>query len=330
MGEKFDIAIIGGGTTGLFAAYYATMRQLKVVIVEAQEQLGGKVMQFLPEKKIYDVGGYPEISGEDLVRQMIQQAARHEPKILTGESVKQIDRENNQFHLVTEKGKEILSNTVLLATGTGTFHTKRPEEWKELPDSEFKTSVPTTLMDKEDYIDKKVIVASNSKVGVNWALYLSELAESVAIINSEHSFSQVKQEELDQLSDANIDVHYNAKLTDFMMDDKDRLKQVAFLNENEDKVTVPAEKLLTYYGLELEAAPFDKWGIETRKGRIVVTPVMATNVEGIFAAGDIVQYEGKTTLIATGYTEAITAVNHAHLFIDPAATEQLYSTVIYR
>ncbi|WP_235182744.1 hypothetical protein [Gracilibacillus boraciitolerans] len=57
---------------------------------------------------------------------------------------------------------------------------------------------------------------------------------------------------------------------------------------------------------------------------------MATNVPGIFAAGDIVQYEGKTNLIASGYTEAITAVNKAHKFIDPKVTEQLYSTVLYR
>ncbi|MFC4402117.1 NAD(P)/FAD-dependent oxidoreductase [Gracilibacillus xinjiangensis] len=330
MSEKFDLAIVGGGTTGLFAAYYATMRQMKVVLIEAQDQLGGKVMQFLPEKMIYDIGGFPDVSGEALVEQMIKQAKRHKPKILTGDFLEQVDKIDEQFRLVTAKGEEILTKTVLLATGTGAFHTRRPEEWNELPESSFKTSVPTTLMDMDSYQGRNVIIASNNKVGINWALYLKEMASKVVILNSNDTFLQAKQEELDLLAESDIEVHFHARLYDFLLKNDDKLSHVVFLNEDGHKETIEADKVLTHYGLELQAAPFEKWGIETTKGRISVDHLMKTNMEGIFAAGDIVQYPGKTTLIASGYSEAITAVNHAHLLIDPGTTEQLYSTVIYR
>ncbi|KAB8137928.1 NAD(P)/FAD-dependent oxidoreductase [Gracilibacillus oryzae] len=329
MGEKFDLAIIGGGTTGLFAAYYATMRQMKVVLIEAQEQLGGKVMQFLPEKLIYDVGGFPEITGETLVDQMIEQANRHEPEILVGDFVEQIEKTNDKFQLMTAKGKKLSAETVMLATGTGTFHTRRPDEWAEIPDSRFKASVPTSLMDRSSYQDKKVVIASNSKVGIGWAINLQEIASNIVILNSHDTFLQAKQEELAKLQEAGIEVYYNVKITNFLTVNKE-LEKITFLHNNGQEKTVEADKLLTYHGLELQAAPFETWGISTAKGRISVDHFMKTNVEGIFAAGDIVQYPGKTTLIASGYTEAITAVNHAHMLINPKATEQLYSTVIYQ
>ncbi|WP_163582407.1 NAD(P)/FAD-dependent oxidoreductase [Gracilibacillus saliphilus] len=323
--ELFDITIIGGGTTGLFATYYATMRNMKVKLLESQSQFGGKVMQFFPEKLIYDVGGYPDISGEDLVKQMIAQANRHQPEMLTNRWVESIEQKSDHFILNTSDGERHITKVILLATGSGTFQTKMPDNWDALPFPKFRKHVATNLMNREKYHHKNVVITANNKVGVGWALYLKDHAKSVTVVNPDSKFHQVKEEDLEQLRNSSIPIHMESHITNF--DVKENQLQSVEINET---ITVETDALLSYHGLELQATPLDNWGVATYKGRILVKGDMATNIPGIFAAGDIVQYEGKTNLIASGYSEAITAVNKAHLFIDPRATEQLYSTVIYR
>src|ERR687895_32870 len=63
-----DIAIIGAGPTGLFAAYYAGFRGLSTVVIDTLPEVGGQVTAMYPEKLIFDVGGYPQVLGRDKCR----------------------------------------------------------------------------------------------------------------------------------------------------------------------------------------------------------------------------------------------------------------------
>src|SRR5204862_580837 len=63
-----DIAIIGAGPVGLFAAFYAGLRQMSVKIVDSLEVLGGQLVTLYPEKYIYDVAGFPKVLAKDLAR----------------------------------------------------------------------------------------------------------------------------------------------------------------------------------------------------------------------------------------------------------------------
>ncbi|ENH96450.1 ferredoxin--NADP reductase [Gracilibacillus halophilus YIM-C55.5] len=327
--DIFDLTVIGGGTTGLFATYYASMRGMSVKVIESQSEFGGKVMQFFPEKRIYDVGGFPDIFGESLVYRMIDQARRHEPVMITGEWIENIEKRTDDFRLRSSEGRDHYSKAVLLATGNGTFHTKTAPEWEALPHPTFRQQVASHLMHKERYHNKRVVIASDNKVGVGWALYLKDQASSVTVVNPNETFHQVKDADLQALLDSHVTVYFQSSLTDLQVVDE-QLEYVQLLDKDQQIVTIEADEIVTFHGLELQQTPFADWGVTIEKGRIPVKGDMATNVAGIFAAGDIVQYEGKTNLIASGYTEAITAVNRAHQSIDPKATEQLYSTVIYR
>src|SRR5438046_1850362 len=73
--EIVDITIIGGGPTGLFAAFYAGMRAATSQIVDALPQLGGQLTALYPEKYIFDVGGSSRILAKDLVTPLVEQAA---------------------------------------------------------------------------------------------------------------------------------------------------------------------------------------------------------------------------------------------------------------
>ena len=68
--ELYDVIIIGGGPTGMFSAFYAGMRELKVKIIETLPVLGGQIEVMYPEKNIFDIGAIPYIKGSDLIRQL--------------------------------------------------------------------------------------------------------------------------------------------------------------------------------------------------------------------------------------------------------------------
>ena len=69
--DVFDVTIIGGGPTGLFAAFYAGLRGMRTKIIEALPEVGGQLAVLYPEKFIYDVPGHPKILAKDLVRQLL-------------------------------------------------------------------------------------------------------------------------------------------------------------------------------------------------------------------------------------------------------------------
>ena len=326
--DIYDIAVIGGGTTGLFATYYATMRGLKVLLIESQSQLGGKVMQFFPEKLIYDVGGMPEITGEQLVEQMIRQAKRHEPVILLNQWVEAIQKRDSYFELVTATQDTHQAKAIVLATGNGTFSGKTPEGWNDEM-SKHQDVVKFTMMDAVQFKNKRVVISSDMKTGVEWALYLENLAKEVVIVNPDSRFNYTNKSEIEKIEKSTTTIYYESKIVDLEVK-QNRLTSVTIKHSDDTEVKVAADELLVYHGVELKSTPFKEWGIELKKGRISVKSDMATELPGVFAAGDIVSYEGKTGLIASGYSEAITAVNKAHKWIDPKAVEQQYSTVIYR
>ncbi|TAK63047.1 MAG: NAD(P)/FAD-dependent oxidoreductase, partial [Dehalococcoidia bacterium] len=76
--EVFDFTIIGAGPTGIFASFYAGLRQMRTKVIEALPEPGGQLAVLYPEKLIYDVPGHPKISAQDLVKQLMAQVALFE------------------------------------------------------------------------------------------------------------------------------------------------------------------------------------------------------------------------------------------------------------
>ena len=80
--RETDLVIIGAGPTGLFAAYYAGFRGLRVAVVDSLPELGGQITAMYPEKLILDVAGFPRVKGRDLVEGLVEQANTAEPDYL--------------------------------------------------------------------------------------------------------------------------------------------------------------------------------------------------------------------------------------------------------
>jgi len=126
--DVYDFTIIGAGPTGLFAAFYAGLREMSTKVIEALPEPGGQLAVLYPEKFIYDVPGHPKILAEDLVKLLIEQCKLFEPTYVYECHVDTLTRTDvdgeEVWRLRTSTGVH-LSRAVLICAGIGAFSPNR-------------------------------------------------------------------------------------------------------------------------------------------------------------------------------------------------------------
>ncbi len=315
--DIYDITIIGAGPTGLFAAFYAGMRKARTQIIDSLEEPGGSLTAIYPEKYIYDVAGYPKILAKDLVEQMYQQAMRDEPDVFLNEQVQMLERlEDGTFELTTSKTVRY-SKSIIICGGVGAFEPKR------LPapgvDDLVGKGVHYFAKHVEDFRGKRVVIVGGGDSAVDWALTLEPIASKVTVIH--RSRFRAHEASVQELENSSVDLFYpKCEVTAVDTGADGHLSAVTFKNGEGELTTVEADDLIVAVGFLADLGPLKSWGFELQKNQITVDIVsMQTNIEGVFAAGDICWYPAKFRLIATGAAEAVTAVNHAMVHNDPSA-----------
>jgi ferredoxin/flavodoxin---NADP+ reductase len=315
--EIFDVTIIGAGPTGLFAAFYAGMRQLSTQVIDSLEEPGGALTAIYPEKYIYDVAGFPKVLAKDFVEQMVIQAMRQNPTMRLKEQVGQLEAlPDGTFRIVTSNGDRF-SRSVIVCGGVGAFEPKKiPAEGV---DELVGKGVHYFAKRVEDFRDKDVVIVGGGDSAVDWALTLEPVAQSVTLIH--RSKFRAHEATVRELEESSVQLRYpKCEVVSVSTGDHGRLSGVVFKDENEDHHDIPAHELIVAVGFLADLGPLKSWGFELQKNQVVVDKItMETNIPGVFAAGDIASYPAKFKLIATGAAEAVTAVNHAVLHIDPTA-----------
>ncbi|MBI4520012.1 MAG: NAD(P)/FAD-dependent oxidoreductase [Gemmatimonadetes bacterium] len=317
--EHRDLTIIGGGPTGLFAAFYAGMRGVATRIVDSLPELGGQLTALYPEKYIYDVGGFPKILAKDLAVQLIEQAVQFQPDVVLDEEIQELGREERSFRLVGRQGR-YPTHAVLIAAGKGAFAPQRLEApgYEEF----LNRGIYHAVRDVEAMRGKRVLIVGGGDSAVDWALHLKGRAARVTLIHRRDAFRAHERSvellmaahaagEVELLTFHEIrQIHGNARV--------DRV--TVFDNRVPDSErSLDVDVVLAMLGFKPDLGAVESWGITLDGSRIPVTSTMETSIPGVFAAGDGVGYEGKLDLIATGFGEAAIAVNHAVRYIDPKA-----------
>ena len=131
MSELYDITIVGGGPVGLFAAFYAHLRQAKVKIIDSLPQLGGQPAILYPEKKILDVPGFTNLTGEELTHRLIEQLETFQTEICLNETVLDIVKSDDGFTITTSQAQH-QTKTIIIAMGGGAFKAVVNTETKEI------------------------------------------------------------------------------------------------------------------------------------------------------------------------------------------------------
>ncbi|HKK93564.1 MAG TPA: NAD(P)/FAD-dependent oxidoreductase [Longimicrobiales bacterium] len=320
MSDVRDFTVIGGGPTGLYAAFYAAMRGLSVRIVDSLPELGGQLMALYPEKHIYDVGGFRKVLAKDLATGLIEQAMQFQPDVLLDEEVHSLERDGDVWVLGC-RGGEYRSRAVLIAGGKGAFEPRSLEVpgYHEL----LHRGVHYAVKDPETYRGKRVAIVGGGDSALDWALILKDVCTEVALVHRREGFraheASVAQMER-ACDDGQIrlltyhevrEIHGNGTVDGVTV----------FDNRTDEDLRLEVDSVLTFLGFKPDLGPIKEWGLELADGgrRIVVDQLMRTNLEGVWAAGDLVDYDGKLDLIATGFAEGAIAANQATRYVNPDA-----------
>jgi ferredoxin/flavodoxin---NADP+ reductase len=319
--ELKDISIIGGGPTGLFAAFYAGMRGASARIIDALPALGGQLMALYPEKYIFDVAGFPKVLAKDLVRDMAAQALQfgattHLGEIVTG--LRRSEQDGGHFVLETSEA-DYPTKTIVIAAGIGAFEARRlgieGEDRFEEKGLYFK------VLDPKQFEGQRVLLVGGGDSAFDWAVNLQGIAKSITLIHRRDGFrahqATINQvQELQRCGKCDLRTFWEVKA----LQGKDRVEGVTIFNsKTKQEETFGIDAVIPLLGFHSDLGAIKEWGLDTEKADVKVDQVMATNVPGIYAAGDITSYPGKLKLIATGAGEACIAVNNAVHWINPKA-----------
>jgi thioredoxin reductase (NADPH) len=307
-----DLAIIGAGPTGLFAADYAGFRELRVAVIDSLPELGGQVTAMYPEKQILDVAGFPSVKGRDLVDSLVEQANTAEPKYLLDRTATGLTSSDDDVTITLDDGSEVTAKALLITAGIGKF-SPRP-----LPagDGWLGRGMEFFVPSFAPYAGKDVVIVGGGDSAFDWAINLEPIANSITLVHRRDAF-RAHERTVQAVRDSRVEIITKAQITGLF--GQPTVSEVEISIDGQEPVRRPAQAVVAALGFVADLGPLQQWGIEVVKRHIVVDSTMRTNLPRVFAAGDVTEYPGKVRLIAVGFGEAATAVNNAAVVIDPSA-----------
>jgi thioredoxin reductase (NADPH) len=316
--KRYDIAIIGAGPTGLFACFQAGMLGLNTCIIDTLNFVGGQCSALYAEKPIYDIPGFHIINAAQLIEELKKQVAPFNPKFILGEHCLNIKKEEENFQMQLETST-ITAKTVIIAAGAGSFEPRKPP-FKGIDDYE-NNSVFYHITNKEMFRDKVVTIAGGGDSALDWAVLLAnDVAKKVYIVHRRNSFRAVPKtvEKINTLCDSKkIEIIAPYQL-DGLEGDGTKLRAINVIDLDGNALSFESDYLLPFFGMHMDIGPIANWGLHIKNKHVAVAPAtMQTNVDGIFAIGDICDYPGKLKLILTGFAEGARACHSAYELINP-------------
>ena len=212
MSDEYDVTVIGAGPAGLFAAFYAGLRNLKTLVLEALPRPGGQITALYPEKYIYDVGGFPAILGRDLVTELYKQAAQFGADFKFNERVESLEALEAGHLKLTTTEAEYSSKTVIIAAGIGAF---QPNRLNVAGAAELEgKGVSYVVREREKFLGRRLLVIGGGDTAVDWSLELRNWASEVTLIHRLDYF-EAHQRSVIALYDSQVNVHTQTNLSAF-------------------------------------------------------------------------------------------------------------------
>lgn len=313
--NAYDVTIIGGGPVGMYAAFYAGLRNLKVKIIDALPELGGKLKAMYPEKYIYDIPGFEKIKANDLVKQLAKQMNNLSEKItlVLNERVDYVRRRDDDqiLEICTEQACHY-TKTVLITAGKGAF---QPRTLGLANEKKF-LNIHYYVKDIEQFRDKRVAIFGGGDSAVDWANMLTDVAKKVTIVHRRNTF-RAHEQSIKQMMSSTVNV-----LTPFYAQDlsgKDGFVSEIIVQNSETKISKALEidEVIVLYGFLSALGPIENWDLTLEEHSLLVDSNQQTNILGVYAAGDSCIYPGKVKMITCGFGEAVVSINSIYRYLNP-------------
>ncbi|MEJ2068979.1 MAG: thioredoxin-disulfide reductase [Syntrophobacterales bacterium] len=304
---EYDLVIIGGGPAGLTAGIYAGRARLCALLIEKLIHGG----QMMTTDLVENYPGFPEgISGPDLSDRMRQQAERFGLKIVTGEVLELIPgTPENPVHTLVLEDRRLTTAAVIIATGAQYRRLGVPGE-EELTG---KGVSFCATCDGALYRDQEIAMVGGGDTALSETLFLTRFAKKIHLIHRRDALRGAKYLQEQVLSHDQVQVHWNSVVEEFLGDqglEAIKLKDVETGEERDLPVTgcfiaigiAPNTRWLN------DLVALDEWGF------VFTNPEMATQIPGIFAAGDV--RSKNLWQIATAVGEGAIAAYAVELYLD--------------
>lgn len=316
-----DVVIVGAGPCGLFAVFELGLLDIRAHLVDILPKVGGQCAELYPEKPIYDIPGFPTITGQGLVDNLIEQIKPFGPTFHLNQMIEALEpigtAEAPLFRVKTDAGTVFETKCVMIAAGGGSFLPKKPP----IPgiDAYENSSVFYAVRKMEAFRGREILIVGGGDSALDWTLNLQPIAKRVTLMHrrddfraAPHSVEQMRSLVASGAMDLKI-----GQVTGLKGDDG-KLETVICRDTANEPFEIACNTLLPFFGLTMKLGPIADWGLNLHENLIPAdTEKFETSVPGIFAVGDINTYPGKLKLILSGFHEAALAAQKVHRYVYP-------------
>ena len=299
--NKFDVGVIGGGPAGLSAGIIAAYKGLKVAIFEGGTW-GGLLSTIYPYKHIFNYPGTPKIMASHLVAEWVRQAADLGVRLIK-ERVTEITSEKN----IITTDDEYKTKVVIIATGMRPNTLGIPGE---IEFSRKNRGVFPYVTDPELFRDKKVLVIGGGDTAIDAVIDAHDVTPDIWIAHRKDQF-RAAETRVDAVMDQKMaEILYNTEIVEIR--GSSEVEEVTLQNnQTKEKWDLAVDRVIIAIGLVPNVEVFNHLGLKMNGRFVVVDSEMRTNIEGVFAAGDIISvYQLASVAAAQGVLSAHNAYKY--------------------
>lgn len=323
-----DLTIIGAGPVGMYATVYAALRSMSVNLIESMPNLGGQLTALYGDKYIYDLPGFAKIKAKDFISELEKQIEDNNQGYVDtylSQEIIEIKKIDDHFELISNTNVVYKSKAILITVGNGVF-APRPigiDNEKEFD------NILYAVKDVNIFKDKSITILGGGDSALDWALMLDGIASKINIVHRRDEY-RAKEDSIEKLNNSDVN-QYMSYLVDSLSGEDNYLDKITIKHkETNGIVELKQDYLLVNYGNITRVSDFGGLNLTKQPLGYETTRTLETNVEGIYACGNAINFDGRPKLITVGLGEVPVVINNIKGFIDPSSRNKIYYSSIQK
>jgi thioredoxin reductase (NADPH) len=297
--KKYDVVIVGGGMAGISAAIWCSRLNVKHLLLESSDTLGGQLEQI--HNKLIDYPGILVDNGKQFQKLLIEHVDSLQCNIKSKCLVKKVDSLHNLIHLSVEgMEKQIQYNYLIAAMGSKSRTLDIPGEQEMI----FRGEVYSTTSHKDQFANKTVAIVGGGDRAFEGALNLANAGANVILIHRSENFRARSQYKNEVLQNKNIQLLTNTTVTKIVGEDSVHGIEV---NQQGNKRRIDVSAVIPRIGTVPNTSLIQDLVNLEEGGQVAINEYCQTNIPTIFAIGDICnppEYTSLSTSAAQGMIAA--------------------------